>query len=308
MALRGGSTTADATLSRARGYSSVGRAPFRERCERGHWFRASPAEVRQALGDRSMIDLYRPSEAKARAAARLAAEAAKTEAARALAAASAEERRRLRRERRHAAGPVQAGDPVCREEFAAAWARQRQHVLEVGRGGSDGADDRRIWGACRSEGAKPVDQDLGARSRGGPRTAGIAPSRQARVSLPAAWPSRGLQRGCTSELPASRTRHGEARARSEVCGIQSPGTTTSSRGPACLATAGRGRLRLASPRFQTTRARSTPRDAPYLSKARGLRCRWSTALLVVDVGARHVLDCLRTRADRRVGGCPFLDL
>jgi transposase len=76
---------------------------FRERRERGHWFRAPPDEVRGAITERGIIDLYRPSEAGERAAAREAAAADKAEAASALAAASAAERRRLRRERRAAA-------------------------------------------------------------------------------------------------------------------------------------------------------------------------------------------------------------
>ena len=76
---------------------------FRDRRERGHWFRATPIEVRRAITERSIIDLYRPSEAGGRAGAREAAAAAKAEAARALAAAGAAERRRLRRERRAAA-------------------------------------------------------------------------------------------------------------------------------------------------------------------------------------------------------------
>ena len=76
---------------------------FCERRERGHWFRATPIEVRRAITERSIIDLYRPSETGERAGAREAAAAAKAEAARALAAASAAERRRLRRERRAAA-------------------------------------------------------------------------------------------------------------------------------------------------------------------------------------------------------------
>ena len=76
---------------------------FVDRRERGKWFRATPAEVRHALGDRSMVDLYRSSEAGERAAARLAAESARAQAAAALAAATAEQRRRLRRDRQRAA-------------------------------------------------------------------------------------------------------------------------------------------------------------------------------------------------------------
>jgi hypothetical protein len=57
---------------------------FLDRRERGKWFRATPVEVRRAITERSIIDLYRPSEAGE------------------LAAASAAERRRLRRERRRA--------------------------------------------------------------------------------------------------------------------------------------------------------------------------------------------------------------
>ena len=79
---------------------------FRDRRERGHWFRASPTEVRRAITERSIIDLYRPSEAGERAAAREAAQAAEAEAARALASATAAERRRLRRERRAAAAEM----------------------------------------------------------------------------------------------------------------------------------------------------------------------------------------------------------
>ena len=81
---------------------------FWDRRERGHWFRATPLEVRRALTERSIIELYRPSEAGERAAAREAAAAAQAEAARALAAASAAERRRLRRERRRAAAEMLA--------------------------------------------------------------------------------------------------------------------------------------------------------------------------------------------------------
>ncbi len=80
--------------------------PFCERRERGHWFQATPIEVRRASTERSVIELYRPSEAGERAAAREAAEAAKAETASALAAASAAERRRLRRERRRAAAEM----------------------------------------------------------------------------------------------------------------------------------------------------------------------------------------------------------
>lgn len=36
---------------------------FRHRRERGKWFRATPIEVRRAITERSIIDLYRPSEA-----------------------------------------------------------------------------------------------------------------------------------------------------------------------------------------------------------------------------------------------------
>jgi transposase len=79
---------------------------FRDRRERGHWFRATPTEVRRAITERSIIDLYRPSEAGERAAAREAAEAAEAEAAKALASATAAERRRLRRERRTAAAEM----------------------------------------------------------------------------------------------------------------------------------------------------------------------------------------------------------
>ncbi|MDP9231387.1 MAG: hypothetical protein M3O73_01335, partial [Actinomycetota bacterium] len=62
---------------------------FFARRERGDWFRAQPEEVRAAIGERAIVDLYRTSEAGERAAARAAAAAAKAEAARALAAASA---------------------------------------------------------------------------------------------------------------------------------------------------------------------------------------------------------------------------
>jgi hypothetical protein len=83
---------------------------FRSRRERGHWFRATPLEVRKAIGDREIVDLYRSSEAKRRQADRLAAETAKAEAAQALASASAKERRRLRQQRRRAAaGMLAAG-------------------------------------------------------------------------------------------------------------------------------------------------------------------------------------------------------
>jgi hypothetical protein len=81
---------------------------FRERRERGHWFRATPDEVRRAITERSIIGLYRTAEARERAAAREAAAAAKAEAASALAAASAAERRRLRREQRAAAARMLA--------------------------------------------------------------------------------------------------------------------------------------------------------------------------------------------------------
>ena len=79
---------------------------FRARRERGHWFRASPLELRQALGEREIVDLYRRSEAGYRAQARAAAEAAKAEARRARALATAAERRRLRRARRRAAAQL----------------------------------------------------------------------------------------------------------------------------------------------------------------------------------------------------------
>jgi predicted GIY-YIG superfamily endonuclease len=79
---------------------------FREQRERGHWFRATPVQVRRAITERSLIQLYRPSEAGERAAEREAAAAAKAEAAAALAAANAAERRRLRRERRRAAAEL----------------------------------------------------------------------------------------------------------------------------------------------------------------------------------------------------------
>jgi len=83
---------------------------FRARRERGQWFRATPLEVRQAIGDREIVDLYRSSEAKTRQADRLAAETAQAEAAAALASASAKERRRLRQQRRRAAaGMLAAG-------------------------------------------------------------------------------------------------------------------------------------------------------------------------------------------------------
>ena len=81
---------------------------FRARRERGHWFRATALEVRQALGERELAALYRSSEARQRAAARRAAEVAKSEAAAALAAASATERRRLRLQRRRAAARMLA--------------------------------------------------------------------------------------------------------------------------------------------------------------------------------------------------------
>ena len=81
---------------------------FLDRRERGTWFRATPIEVRRAITERSIINLYRPAEAGQRAVAREAAAAAKAEAASALAAASAAERRRLRRERRAAAAEMLA--------------------------------------------------------------------------------------------------------------------------------------------------------------------------------------------------------
>lgn len=70
--------------------------------------RATPLEVRQAIGDCEIVDLYRSSEAKARTAARVAAETAKAEAAQALASATAKERRRLRQKRRRAAAEMLA--------------------------------------------------------------------------------------------------------------------------------------------------------------------------------------------------------
>ena len=79
---------------------------FRARRERGHWFRASPLELRRAIGDSEIIALYRTGEAKQRAAARLAAEQAKAKAAEALASATVKERRRLRLQRRRAAAEM----------------------------------------------------------------------------------------------------------------------------------------------------------------------------------------------------------
>ena len=35
---------------------------FRDRRERGKWFRVTPIEVRRAITERSIIDLYRPSD------------------------------------------------------------------------------------------------------------------------------------------------------------------------------------------------------------------------------------------------------
>jgi hypothetical protein len=46
---------------------------FREQRERGHWFRATPVQVRRAISERTLIELYRPSEAGERAAEREAA-------------------------------------------------------------------------------------------------------------------------------------------------------------------------------------------------------------------------------------------
>jgi len=77
-----------------------------EQRERGHWFRATATEVRRAISEHSLIELYRPSEAGERAAEREAAAAAKAEAAAALTAANAAERRQLRRERRRAAAEL----------------------------------------------------------------------------------------------------------------------------------------------------------------------------------------------------------
>jgi hypothetical protein len=87
---------------------------FRGRRERGHWFRATPLELRQAIGDPEIVALYRSGEATQRAAARVAAEQVKAEAAQALAAASVQQRRRQRQQRRRtavrmlAAGSTQA--------------------------------------------------------------------------------------------------------------------------------------------------------------------------------------------------------
>ena len=83
----------------AQAVAAVLQERFRERRERGEWFRATPLEVRQAITERSVIGLYRPSEANERAAERAAAAAAKAEAAGAIAAATTKERRRLRRKR-----------------------------------------------------------------------------------------------------------------------------------------------------------------------------------------------------------------
>jgi hypothetical protein len=81
---------------------------FRARRERGHWFRATPLELRQAIGDPEIVALYRSGEAKQRAAARLASERAKAEAAQALAAATVQERRRRRQQRRRTAARMLA--------------------------------------------------------------------------------------------------------------------------------------------------------------------------------------------------------
>ena len=97
-------------LPSARAVEAALNERFAARRERGDWFRARTDEVRHALGERSMIDLYRPSEAAERAAKRAAARAAKTEAAAARALVTAAERRRLRRDRqREAAGLLGAG-------------------------------------------------------------------------------------------------------------------------------------------------------------------------------------------------------
>jgi hypothetical protein len=115
---------------------------FFDRRERGTWFRATPIEVRRAITERSIINLYRPSEAGQRAAAREAAAAAKAEATSALAAASAAERRRLRRERRAAAAEMLARGMTQVATAAALgvtdrtirnWAKSFQSALEHAR-------------------------------------------------------------------------------------------------------------------------------------------------------------------------------
>ena len=52
---------ATSDLPSARAVAAALNERFGDRRERGEWFRATPEEVRHALGDRSMIDLYRPS-------------------------------------------------------------------------------------------------------------------------------------------------------------------------------------------------------------------------------------------------------
>ena len=79
---------------------------FRAQRERGHWFRASPLEIRKAIGDREIVALYRTGEAKQRVAARLAAEQAKAKAAELRASATAKERRRRRLQLRRAAAEM----------------------------------------------------------------------------------------------------------------------------------------------------------------------------------------------------------
>lgn len=81
---------------------------FRAQRERGHWLRVTALEVRQAIGDREIVALYRSGEAKERAAARCACERAKAETAAALASATAKQRRRLRQQRRRAAARMLA--------------------------------------------------------------------------------------------------------------------------------------------------------------------------------------------------------
>jgi len=95
-------------LASAKAVEAALKERFLERRERGHWFRATASEVHHTITERSIIDLYRPSEAKARAAARAAEEQARAEAAKASAAVTVAERRRLRQERRLAAARLLA--------------------------------------------------------------------------------------------------------------------------------------------------------------------------------------------------------
>src|SRR6266498_1518959 len=57
-------------LATAQAVAAALKERFRERRERGDWFRATALEVRQAIGDRRIVDLYRRAEAGERAGAR----------------------------------------------------------------------------------------------------------------------------------------------------------------------------------------------------------------------------------------------